>query len=157
VAGGFICPGPEEFVLAGDGSARVAQIFGASRTGTLRQIRIAIDKPIGASGDYLVQLGRLMPNDLPSNSPIDVMAVVTIADASVPLGDSTLVANFAGPFLVAGTGYAAVTSRPGTNLGGLHTRIHQGGSNCDGTIAIADGEGDFDDQSGDLVVSVLVD
>jgi hypothetical protein len=144
-------------VLAGDGSARVAQTFGASRNGTLRQIRIAIDKPAGASGDYLVQLVRLMPNSLPSNSPIDVMAAVTIPDASVPLGGSTLVATFGGPFLVAGTGYAAVISRPGTSLGGLHTRIYQGGSDCDGTIAIADGEGDFDDQSGDLVVAVLVD
>jgi hypothetical protein len=136
---------------------RVAQIFAAGRNGTLRQIQFAIAKPAGASGDYLVQLVRLSDNELPSNSPLDVMAAVTIPDASVPLGESTLVANFAGPFLVAGTGYAAVLSRPGTELGGLQTRIHHGGSDCDGTIAVADGAGDFDAQSGDVVVAVLVD
>src|SRR5829696_8461602 len=93
----FQCPGPTEDTF-GQGSgvggdrARLAQVFRARRTGSLRQIRIPVVKDSGHTGDYVIQLVKVSgsPNGVPFTSAADVLAEVTIRDGRVPLGASVL-------------------------------------------------------------------
>jgi hypothetical protein len=65
----------------------------------LYQIQFEITKRAGTTGDFVVEL-LAVAGGVPTNT---VLAAVTIPDASVPNGDSTLTATFSGPPLVAGT------------------------------------------------------
>jgi hypothetical protein len=154
----YRCPGPVE-ATAGElsGQQRVAQVFTATEGGTLREMRFKIAKFPETKGDYVVQLLKVTgsPNGLPSNSPLDVLAAVTIPDAKVPEGDSTLVANFAGTRLKKGKEYAAVISRPGNSEYAVHSR--QGGNDCEGRLFTAfDGDTFNLIANLDLIVTVLV-
>jgi hypothetical protein len=130
----FQCPGPTEDVFeqgsgVGNG-ARLAQVFTARRTGSLRQIRVALTKDPGTTGDYVVQLVKVTgsPNGTPSNSAADILAKFTIPDAKVPVGTSTLTGKFTGPKLVQGTEYAAVVKRLGNTTLTARTRVGSGGA-----------------------------
>jgi hypothetical protein len=110
----FACPAPpsSEGSHETGGNSRVAQTFTANRGGSLRLIEVAITKPPGTSGDYVVQLLTVQGNGVPSNGPAAVLAAVTIPDAGVPEGETTLSASFAGTALLANALYAAAVVRP---------------------------------------------
>ena len=152
----YQCPGPKTGSLAGPGTNRFAQTFTAERSGSLRQIQFSIEKKPGTTGDYLVQLVRVI-GGTPSHSPTDVLAALTVPDAAVATSsDATLTATFAGPALVAGTEYAAAFSRPGSTTAGANYRKGDG-SACGGSWFNADGAGVFNvAQAQDILVSVLV-
>lgn len=134
----------------------MAQTFTVARSGSLRQIQVGIKKPANSAGDYVVQLLRVQANGVPSQAGSDILAAVPIPDAAVKDGDTTLVANFTGPDLVAGTVLAAVVGRqaaPGAN-DSLIVRLRQGVA-CGGQLLF---ESDvFNEQPDlDLIVSVFV-
>jgi hypothetical protein len=154
----YQCPGPKTNSLSGDGANRFAQTFIAERSGSLQQIQFSINKKPNTTGDYLVQLLKVVGGK-PSHSPTDVLAALTVPDAAVATSsDATLTATFAGPALVAGNEYAAAFSRPGTGPGGVGANNRKGdGSACGGNWFIADGAGPFNEAvAQDLLVSVLV-
>lgn len=158
----YTCPAPDDetrlLPLLGFPNGRQAQLFEARRDGVLRQIRVGIEKLAGGAGDDVVQLGRVAadPTPLPSNSPFDVIAAVTIPDEAVRLGQSTVVAAFAGTPIRAQTAYAVVVARlDGADLYGL---LRQDGG-CPGRFFEAESPtGPFLDFGPGfaLVVSVLV-
>jgi hypothetical protein len=152
----YQCPGPKTDSLFGDGANRFAQTFTAERSGSLRQIQFSVNKKPATTGDYLVQLLRVVGGK-PSHSPSDVLAALTVPDAAVATSsDATLTATFAGPALVAGTEYAAAFSRPGSTSAGANFRKSDG-SACGGDWFIADGAGPFNvAQAQDILISVLV-
>ena len=133
---------------------RVAQVFVASRSGTLRRIQLYVAKDPGSEGDYVVQLLRV-DGGAPQASALNILAGATIANGAVPDGESILTANFIGPHLEAGTEYAAA-------IGRLQTAIELGqhsdtGNVCAGQAFSSQG-GAFGEHSDiDLVVSVFVD
>ena len=144
---------PSDFVEASIIS-RYAQSFTATRGGTLREIRVLINKAQDAR-DYEVQLVRMSGN-IPSNGPFDVIAAATIPDGDVPTGNATLVAKFAATTLVQGTRYAVVVSRFG---GEMAIPVPFTSTPCEGEMAIANaGEAfvNLDSQVRDMSVSVLV-
>jgi len=147
----FACPGPAD---GGGTGTRIGQVFAATRSGMLRQIRMGIVKPPGTHGDYIVQLLAASGSPAsPDTSPQAVLAAVVIADAAVSVGATTLVANFAGTKLVQGTDYAVVVARRGTNaLIQSHTT-----DRCAGALIFAVGDDPFTiNDDADTVVSVLV-
>jgi hypothetical protein len=147
----FACPGPTEGEGAG---TRIGQVFAATRSGTLRQIRVGVIKPPGTHGDYVVQLLAASGFPVsPDNSPQAVLAAVVLADAAVAVGSTTLVANFAGTKLVQGTAYAVVVARRGTTaLVQSHLT-----DRCAGALIFASGPDPFTiNDDADAVVSVLV-
>jgi hypothetical protein len=152
----YQCPGPKTDSLAGPGTNRFAQTFTAERSGSLQQIQFSIVKQPATTGDYQVQLLKVIGGK-PSHSPTDVLASLTIPDAAVATGsDATLTATFAGPALVAGTEYAAAFGRPESTSASVNFRKGDG-SACGGTWFNADGAGPFNvAQAQDLLVSVLV-
>jgi hypothetical protein len=147
----YQCAGAVEAAFSTGGSVLIAQRFAATRSGRLRQIRAPITKDPG-TGDFVIQLVAVSgaPNGTPSDYPLDVLETVTIPDASVPDGESTLVGTFAGPRLVQGTEYAAVVSRRGAAF----TPHARGG--CDG-VMFAGAPYAPSPLGLDLIVSVLVD
>ncbi len=154
----YQCPGPKTDSLSSDGANRFAQTFIAERSGALRQIQFSIEKKPNTTGNYLVQLLKVVGGK-PSHLPTDVLAALTVPDAAVATSsDATLTANFAGPALVAGNEYAAAFSRPGTGPGGVGANNRKGdGSACDGKWFNADGAGVFNEAAAqDILVSVLV-
>jgi hypothetical protein len=153
----YQCPGPKIDDVSGDGLVRFAQTFVAERGGTLRQIQFTIQKS-AATGDYLVQLLRVV-NGKPSTSPNDVLAAITVPDAAVATGaDVALTGTFAGPALVAGAEYAAAFSRPGVAPGQVAINTRKAPDGCGGKLFIADGAGPFNEATNqDLLVSVFVD
>ena len=113
----YQCPGPVETTqnaTISPETERFAQTFTAAQSGSLQQIQFEIIKNVGSTGDYVVEL-LAASGDVPTNT---VLATVTILNASVPDGTSTLTATFSsGPLLTVGTEYAAAVSRPsGSNL-----------------------------------------
>ena len=154
----YECPGPGPGGFWGiNGTDRLAQRFVAGRSGSLRQIRFDIIKDPSSPGDWVVQLVKIVGigNTKPSNSPLDVLAANTIADASVPDWDSTLIASFAGPTLEKNKEYAAVLSRPGSTTWGMHM---QDVDVCGGQpFAGLGGDAFFSAGGPDLVVSVFVE
>jgi hypothetical protein len=153
------CAGPPEgFDLHPSGS-RLAQTFVAGRSGTLRRVQFAIAKQGGSSGDWLVQFLEAI-DDKPSPSPLGVLAAAIIPDADVPVGESVLTVDFAGPgpVLEAGTQYAVAMWRTEDSLG-LGYHHHTSGASCAGGQFFANGAGDFSGffaDEYDLVVSVFV-
>ena len=154
----FTCPAPAasegEFLFGND--VRAAQIFTAGRSGTLRSIRVGINKPANTTGDYVVQLLQVV-NDVPSNLPPHVLAAVTVSDATVPEGEATLTANFGGTRLVQGTEYAAAVSRLGNAAGDQLIVETRKGTICAGQFFFAADGNAFNAQPAlDMVVSVFV-
>ncbi len=117
-------------------------------------MQVSINKGSGV-GDYRLQLVAVSAG-IPSNSPQDVLAATTIADASVLSGDVALSADFAGPELVQGTEYALVVSRPGAT--NLTVSFRSGdGSACTGQVFSASGSGSFVPlATHDAIVSIFV-
>lgn len=150
----YECPGPPEDFGTYNNISRVAQVFVAARSGTLRRIEFLVDKATGSSGDYVVQLLRV-DTGTPSQAATHVLAGITIPDADVPDGESTLAAHFNGPELEAGAEYAAA-------IGRLVSAVRLGffsgtGNICAGQTFAAQG-GAFTEAAGqDVVVSVFVD
>jgi hypothetical protein len=150
----YTCPGPPQDVLTWQTVQRVAQVFVASRSGTLRRIQFHIDKNPGSAGDYAVQLLRV-DDGTPQASALSILAATTIANGAVPDGESILTANFIGPHLEAGTEYAAVVGR-------LQSAIELGQHSDTGNVCAGE---TFSSQGGafvasadiDLVASVFVD
>ena len=136
---------------------RYAQSFTATRGGTLREIRVLINKALN-SGDYEVQLVRMAANgSVPSNGSFDVIAAAAIPDGDVPVGNATLKAQFAATRLVQGTKYAVVVSRFGHEMA---IPVPFSGDPCEGTMAIAaagDPFANLEDPVRDMTVSVLVE
>jgi hypothetical protein len=152
----YQCPGPKTDSLSSDGANRFAQTFTAERSGSLQQIQFSIEKKPATTGDYQVQLLRVIGGK-PSHSPTDVLAALTVPDAAVATSsDATLTATFAGPALIAGTVYAVAFSRPGSTSVGANYRKGDG-SACGGDWFNADGAGPFTVATAqDILVSVLV-
>ena len=133
------------------GGDRVAQSFTATRSGTLRQIKIGIVKK-SSGGDYLVQVVKMAGTD-PSNNAIDVIAAAVVPDAQVKSGETTLVASFGTTTLTQGTQYAVVVSRTSD------FDLRHEGSDCEGRVFIASSTGAFiptGTNLKDLIVTVLV-
>jgi hypothetical protein len=155
----YQCPGPKNSGVSGSGTERFAQTFTAERSGSLRQIQFSVIEKSGTSGDYLVQLLKVIGGK-PSHSPMDVLAAVTIPDAEVATNnDATVTATFAGTPLVAGTEYAVALSRPGVGLGEITLNTQKGGGGaCGGQLFIAVAADVFAPEifAQDTLVSVLV-
>jgi hypothetical protein len=139
--------------------SRYAQSFSATRSGTLREIRVLIDKQQEAS-DYEVQLVR-MAGTVPSHQPFDVIAAAVIPNDAVPIGNATLSARFGATSLVKDEQYAVVVSRFGSGLASeMAIPVPFSGDPCEGGMAIADAGGAFTnltDPVRDMTVTVLVD
>jgi hypothetical protein len=131
----YRCSGTANQALTQGNGGRFAQVFTASRSGTLRKMQIPIVKTPNSPGDYIMQLVRVV-NGVPLESPVAVLAAVTIPNASVPDGNSMLTGNFVGTHLVKETEYAAVVSRLLAGQGGLQVPLIVGtGNACAGTFA----------------------
>lgn len=150
----FTCtPSEADDLVEATTLTRYAQSFTATRSGTLREIRVLINKALDA-GDYEVQLVRMSGN-LPSNGPFDVLAAAVVPDSDVPTGNATLQAKFAATRLVQGTKYAVVVSRFGSEMA---IPVPFTGDPCEGQMAIAAAGDAFTnlDPARDMTVSVLV-
>jgi hypothetical protein len=107
------CPGPVFTVVVSIGDSRLAQTFTAIATGPLVLAELGIAKEPGTTGDYIL---RLSPLDRPGVPAGEVLAETVVADRNVPEGSSTVSFLFANPAIVAaGTEYALVLTRPGSN------------------------------------------
>ncbi|HEX5499569.1 MAG TPA: hypothetical protein VFX03_10095 [Thermomicrobiales bacterium] len=148
----YECAGSTDVISLFQADRRAAARFTASRTGRLRQINFSINNPSGSSGDWVVQLVAV-DGATPSTNPIDVLAAVTISDASVPEGQSTITGPFAGTKLTQGVDYAAVLTRRDD----FDVAVFFDPATCSGASFTADGAGAFTPLSPDLVVTVLVD
>jgi hypothetical protein len=152
LATAYVCLGPAETTFIGQATSRFAQTFTTERDGTLARIRFAIRKESATTGDFLVQLVTTS-GGFPSNSPLDVLAAVTVPNAAVAPGGSTLDVAFARTPLVRDTVYAAVISSPGSADYGVPARM---GDDCPGKAFLALGTSSFGELLGiNLVVSVL--
>jgi hypothetical protein len=153
----YECAGPGSASLLNGPTARVAQLFTATRDGSLRRIEIPVEKDGGSSGDWLIQLVRAADRT-PGHEPLDVLAAVTIPDDQVPEGVSKLTGNFRGTRLDAGAEYAAVISRPGGALRHIvHVRGEKGPEVCAGSMYLASGGGEFNPGAVEMIVSVFVE
>jgi hypothetical protein len=154
LASAYTCPGNPDFSVGTSGDVPLGQRFTATRGGTLRQIRVGVVKDdVGGSGDYLVQLLRTTGDPAaPGTRNIDVLAAAVIRDGDVPLGTSTVVADFAATDLVQGTVYAVMVSRPGA--GEYNVQAFDGGDFCEGVMTDIGHSSTF--PRIDMIVSVLV-
>ncbi len=151
----FTCSGPAEDEFTGAAVTRFAQSFTASRSGTLNQITVAVRKNV-STGDYVVQLLK-MAGDIPSDSPLDVLAAAVIPDTQVATGQTTIEAHFAATSLTQGTEYAVAVSRPGST--DLVVQVREGGSKCGGEMSVGQGTGEFvafNSPAIDMIVAVFV-
>lgn len=154
----YECAGPKEAETPQVGEIwRIGQVFTATRSGRLRQVRVGITKADQTGpGDYLVQvLTASGAPPVPDHGGLGVIAAAVIPDAAVPEGDSTLVATFGGTPLAAGTAYGVVVARPGASTFSVQVRFDDP---CEGEEVSAAGTSPFlniDEQ--DAVVTVLVD
>jgi hypothetical protein len=152
----YECPGTPTSFPEDDGSVRIAQLFAASRGGTLREIQMLTDKEASSTGDYTLQLLRVI-DGVPAHSPLDVLAATTIANTDVPDGESTLIGTFSGPELEGGTDYAVAIVRPGASGPRPGSRVGSGAA-CAGQVFSAQDLEEFEPAANsDLVLSVLVE
>lgn len=153
----YLCAGPGGSEENIEGTERYGQVFAAATSGSLRQVRLAIGKGSGSTpGNFVVQLLETSGSPaIPDPGPLAVLAAVTIPEAVVPEDVGTVVANFAGTPLVAGTEYAVVVSRPDSDV--FRVGYHLNPAACPGTVASNSGRDLFSlfDQL-DFAVSVLV-
>lgn len=104
------CPGPPNTSVDPDPGDRDVQTFTAQRTGSLVRGETEISKPGGAA-DWVMQIVTTDGSGTPTNN---VLASTTIANASVPDGDSRIVGLFASPAsVVAGQQLGLLITRPG--------------------------------------------
>lgn len=150
----FACPGPADSTLALGEGVRVGQVFTATRSGTLRQVKFGIVKEADADpGDFVVQLLKTS-GGVPDNSPLAVLAASTVRDESVPVGETLLVAKFDGTRLEQGVVYGVVVSRPASD--GITVQRRDAGV-CEGQRTDAFEDELFDNTSNqDILVSVFV-
>ena len=149
----YECPEPSSVAnLNGNGSDRFAQTFIPSESGSLHQIRFAVSKQ-GTAGDYVVQL-LAVSGGTPGSSAGDILSTTTVSDASLPAGLGTVVADFSGPALTAGTEFAAAITRPGSTSLDVRQKVAGG---CTGTAFTATSSGAFTTKAPvDIIVEVLV-
>ena len=136
------------------GAARFAQTFVASRGGTLHEIRVAIEKRTDQPpGNYIIQVVPTTGTGVPRHEAHWVFAAAGFDDEDVSIGNTTLVARFAGTSLLAGLTYGLVVSRIGP--GQLTMRI---GTCSDTGLFSAFGDQPFEASQGggNLVFSVFV-
>jgi hypothetical protein len=149
------CDGPREmsFASMGGGDSRVAQTFTAQTTGSLTAASVDITKQ-GTAGDYRLSVNEVDGAGVPTNN---VLALTTIADASVPAGSSQIEGTFAFPAQVtAGQLYALVLTRPGSTGLGWGTRVD---NDCPGGMYFSNtptGPFSFLGVSYDVVFAVFV-
>lgn len=104
------CPGPPNTSVDPDPGDRDVQTFTAQRTGSLVRGETEISK-LGGAADWVMQIVTTDASGTPTN---DVLASTTIANASVPDGDSRIVGLFASPAsVVAGQQLGLLITRPG--------------------------------------------
>jgi hypothetical protein len=99
------CPGPPTTQGGLTANQRIAQTFTAQTTGTLVRGEIEVTKPPMTTGDWVMEIYATDGSGNPTNT---LLASTTIADATVPTGNSRLVgAPFTTPASVqAGQQYA---------------------------------------------------
>ena len=104
------CPGPPNApAVFNSANERRAQPFTVQGTGTLVRGQAAVNKP-GSSGDWTLQIMATDASGTPINN---VLASATVADAAVPIGDSTITGTFNPPASVStGQRYALAVTRP---------------------------------------------
>lgn len=152
----YQCAAGPDGEVCGSAMTRLAQTFTVSKTGSLRRIAFEIKKTGSTAIDYSVQLVAVN-GGIPSSSPADVLAAVTIPGDTVPVGFATLTADFNGPTLVPATAYAAVISRPGSDDLCVRVRNEIGSTGCLGLGFHATGGNAFNDYADlDLNVSVFI-
>ena len=104
------CPGPPNTSVDPDPGDRDVQTFTAQRTGSLVRGETEISK-LGGAADWVMQIVTTDGSGTPTNN---VLASTTIANASVPDGDSRIVGLFASPAtVVAGQQLGLLITRPG--------------------------------------------
>ena len=104
------CPGPPNTAVDPDPGDRDVQTFTAQRTGSLLRGETEISK-LGGAADWVMQIVTTDGSGTPTNN---VLASTTIANASVPDGDSRIVGLFASPAsVVAGQQFGLLITRPG--------------------------------------------
>jgi hypothetical protein len=124
-----VCPGPSDTAFGIiDVNARLAQTFTAIASGPLVRAELRLTEPAGSTGDYVLRLSPIDPAGIPTNV---VLAETQVADGNVPNGQSTVTFDFANPASVeAGTSYALVVTRPGSNQ---LVWVGKTGNACSGT------------------------
>ena len=104
------CPGPPNTAVDPDPGDRDVQTFTAQRTGSLLRGETEISK-LGGAADWVMQIVTTDGSGTPTNN---VLASTTIANASVPDGDSRIAGLFASPAsVVAGQQFGLLIARPG--------------------------------------------
>jgi hypothetical protein len=104
------CPGPPNTSVDPDPGDRDVQTFTAQRTGSLVRGETEISK-LGGTADWVMQIVTTDGSGTPTDN---VLASTTIANASVPDGDSRIVGLFASPAsVVAGQQLGLLIARPG--------------------------------------------
>jgi hypothetical protein len=108
------CYGPVDgSAYVDNGDSRLAQTFTALASGPLVSAELPIHKLAGSGGAYILRLSPVDGAGAPTNT---VLASASIPNLSVPDGNTTLTFMFADPaVVVAGTQYALVLTRPGSN------------------------------------------
>jgi hypothetical protein len=142
------------FLLAEENS-RLAQTFTALASGPLVRADLKMAKPAGVGSDFVLRLSPVRDSGeviVPTN---DVLAETAVAEASMPVGGSTVTFAFATPFsVVAGTTYALVLSRPG---GGKFVWVGSETNPCPGGGFIGpDQTGSFLDTATDFFFTTFV-
>ena len=108
------CPPPKDALFHDPGQVnpRMAETFTVINSGELNLARAYINT-MGTPADWLVQINSVDGSGAPTNN---VLAQTTVANSSVPPGESLLEGNFANPLTVtAGETLALVVSRPGSD------------------------------------------
>jgi hypothetical protein len=119
------CPGPPNTSVDPDPGDRDVQTFTAQRTGSLVRGETEISK-LGGAADWVMQIVTTDGSGTPTNN---VLASTTIANASVPDGDSRIVGLFAPPAsVVAGQQFGLLIARPGES----YTLRDQSNAPCPG-------------------------
>jgi hypothetical protein len=148
------CPGPPSGGAASFGvDSRRAQVFTAIHTGSVVRAQTEISKS-QSGNDFQLQILATNGSGVPVNG---ILGAATIADASVPMGPSTLSGTFQTPAsVVSGQQYALVLTRPGDDGFVLRDRS---GDPCPGREFASNnstGAWNPDDQTYDFVYQVFV-
>ena len=128
------CGAPGEATAMAPGSHRFAQTFAPRSRGTLTDAEVEVTKPAGSSGDWTVEIVLAERIPIGTNARV-VIASATVADATVPVGASTITARFADAATIGPPGfrneYELVVSRPGASASGFGYRT---GNDCAGQM-----------------------
>ena len=129
-----VCSGPSNDAFGFGGvNWRMAQTFTAIESGPLVRAELLLSEPAGSLGDYVLRLAPVDGAGVPTNG---ILAETSLADINVPNGQSTVRFSFAAPAsVVAGTSYALVLARPGSDK---LVWLGQTGNNCTGTAYFSD-------------------